>query len=218
MTRKLAAEALGSFFLLAAIIGAGIMAAGIAPGDGGALLIGSTLAIGAILVVIITLFGPVSGAHFNPAVTLVFLARGEITRGEAAAYISVQVMAAITGTIAANIMFGLDPVHIATVDRTGSHMWVSEFVATFGLLITVLGGIRVKPDLVPALVGLYITAGIWFTASTSFANPAVSVGRMFSATPAGLAPDGLLPFLICQLLGAFAAHFVAQFLWPEGEG
>jgi len=215
MIRKLIAEALGSAYLLAAIIGAGIMASRVAPGDGGPLLIGSTLAIGAILVVIITLFGPVSGAHFNPVVSLVMRLRGQITTAECLTYIPVQIVFGILGTVTANLMFDLAPMAAAEVRRAGPGMMLSELVATYGLLLTVLGGIRVRPDAVPALVGLYITAGIWFTASTSFANPAVAIARAFSNTPAGISPQDVVPFILCQIIGALAGHMTARYLWPE---
>ncbi len=217
MTRKLLAEAIGTAFLLATIIGAGIMALRLAPGDGGSLLIGSTLAIGAILVVLITIFGPVSGAHFNPAVTLVMRLKGEISTREALIYVLVQIAAAIFGAVVANLMFDLGAMHAADVRRAGPGMMLSEVVATYGLLMTVLGGLRTRPEAVPMLVGLYITAGIWFTASTSFANPAVAIGRAFSQTPAGIAPVDVAPFIVCQIVGALLALGTARIVWADDE-
>lgn len=215
LSRRLAAEALGSAFLLAAVIGSGVMAARLAGGNQALALLGNTLPTGAILVVLILIFGPVSGAHFNPAVSLVLAARGEATWREAALYIPCQVAGAIIGAWIAHLMFELPLLQLSTTTRTGPGQWLAEAVAAFGLLLTVLGCIAVASQATAYAVGLYITAAYWFTASTSFANPAVTIARCLSDTFAGIAPADVLAFIAAQLAGAVAAMLVAQVIWPR---
>jgi glycerol uptake facilitator-like aquaporin len=215
VARRLAAEALGTALLVAAVIGSGIMAARLAGGNDALALLCNTLATGAILVVIITIFVPLSGAHFNPAVSLVFLIRGDLDRGTAAAYVAVQIVGGCLGAVFAHLMFGLEPLQIATTVRTGWGQWLAEFVATFGLLLTILGCVRFKPDAVAVAVGLYITAAYWFTASTSFANPAVTIARSLSDTFAGIAPTNAPGFIAAELLGALAAAALAGWLFAR---
>ena len=203
--KQLAAEAVGTFFLLATVVGSGIMGENLAGGNVGIALLGNTVATGAILVVLISVFGPVSGAHFNPAVTVAFLTRGEIPVSRATAFIVVQVLAAIAGVIAAHAMFDLSLLQTSTNARSSVGQWVAEFIATFGLLMTIFGCLRSRPDVVPFAVGLYITAGYWFTASTSFANPAVTVARTLTDTFSGILPAHAPAFIVAQLLGAVAA-------------
>src|SRR6478672_6456129 len=171
IARRLMAEAFGTALLVAAVIGSGIMAAKLAGGNTAIALLCNTLATGAILVVIITIFAPISGAHFNPVVSLVMAIRGDLDRREALAYMLVQIVGGCLGALFAHLMFGLDPFQLSTTARTGLPQWLAEFVATFGLLITILGCVRFRPDAVAFAVGLYITSAYWFTASTSFANP-----------------------------------------------
>lgn len=215
--RRLAAEALGTAFLLATVVGSGIMAERLSGGIAGLALLGNTIPTGAILAVLILIFGPVSGAHFNPAVTLAFLIRREIAPGAAAAYVAVQVAAGIAGVIAAHFMFGEALIQESAKARTGAGQWFSECVATFGLLATILGCLRWKPDAVPYAVGLFISAGYWFTASTSFANPAVTIARSMTDTFSGIAPAGVTGFVLAELAGAVAATWVFAWLLNPGE-
>jgi glycerol uptake facilitator-like aquaporin len=217
LSRRLTAEALGTGFLVAAVVGSGIMAENLAGGNGAVALLCNTLATGAVLYVVITIFGPLSGAHFNPAVSFVMMLRGDLDRATAAAYIAVQVIAGCLGTLLAHVMFGLDPLQFSLHARTGLPQWVSEFVATFGLLMTILGCLRFKPDALAAAVGLYIISAYWFTASTSFANPAVTIARALSDTFAGIAPGDVPAFLAAQFLGATAAAGLLAWLL-EGPG
>ena len=205
LSRKLAAEALGTLFLLAAVVGSGIMAENLADGNDALALIGNTLATGAILAVLITMLGPISGAHFNPAVTLSFLVRREISAVEAGAFIVVQVIAALAGVALAHLMFDVDVVQVSTKARTGSGQWLAEGVATFGLVATILATLKARPNAVAAMVGLYISAGYWFTASTSFANPAVTIARAFTDTFSGIAPAHMPAFIVAQVAGAMLA-------------
>lgn len=211
VSRQLAAEALGTMLLLATVVGSGIMGESLSEGNDAIALLGNTLATGAILAVLITIFGPFSGAHFNPAVTLAFLLRGEIGKGMAAVYVGVQVLAAILGVALAHLMFELDPIQTSTKIRSGFAQMLSESVATFGLVATILGTLRVRPKAVAAMVGLYISAGYWFTASTSFANPAVTIGRCFTDTFSGIAPGDVPGFIAAQLIGATIA--TGLFYW-----
>ena len=213
MTAKLWAEGLGTAFLLATVVGSGIMAERLAGGNDAIALLGNTIPTGAILVVLITIFGPISGAHFNPAVTLAFRMRGEIASKAAAAYVAVQIIGGITGVWVAHVMFGIDIFQTSTTARTGGSQWVAEVVATFGLVLVILGGIRHRPDAVPMLVGLYITAAYWFTASTSFANPAVTIARGLSDTFAGIAPTDVPMFILAQVMGAILATVAAKRLF-----
>lgn len=214
-TRQLAAEFIGTLFLLAAVIGSGIMGEALAGGNDAIALLGNTAATGAMLAVLITVFGPISGAHFNPAVTLAFVLRREIAGSLAAAYIVAQVLGGLAGMALAHAMFDLDLLQSATKARSGAGQWLAEGVATFGLLATILGTLRTRPSAVPAMVGLYITAGYWFTASTSFANPAVTLARACTDTFAGILPAHAPAFVGAQLVGAAAA--VALFRWLERE-
>jgi glycerol uptake facilitator-like aquaporin len=217
LPRRLAAEFLGTAFLLATVIGSGIMADRLSGGNVALALLGNTIPTGAILVVLITMFGPVSGAHFNPAVTAVAVARRELALSAGIAYVLVQILGAFAGTWSAHLMFA-EPVFQASHKiRTGSAQWLAEGVATFGLLLTILVTVRVRESMIAAAVGLYITAAYWFTASTSFANPAVTIARSFSDTFAGIRPSDAPEFILAQFAGGFAAMGVATWLfWPSG--
>ena len=201
--RRLAAEALGTALLVATVVGSGIMAETLTK-DVALALLGNTLATGAILVVLITILGPISGAHFNPAVSLVFALKRDLALRDAAFYVVAQVAGGIIGTIAAHLMFALPLLDLSTKARTGGAQWFAEWVATFGLVATILAGIRFERSAVPWLVGLYITAAYWFTASTSFANPAVAIARSFTNTFSGIRPVDLPGFIVAQLAGALA--------------
>jgi glycerol uptake facilitator-like aquaporin len=207
------AEGLGTAFLLAAVVGSGIMAAKLAGGNGALALLCNTLPTGAILTVLILTFGPVSGAHFNPAVSIAFALRGELPMRTAAIYVGAQVIGGILGVWAAHLMFELPLWQISITARTGPGQWLAEAVATFGLLLTILGCSARTPSAVPYAVGLYITSAYWFTASTSFANPAVTIARSLSDTFAGIAPAGVLAFIGAQLLGMLAAVTLGRWLW-----
>jgi glycerol uptake facilitator-like aquaporin len=211
MLRRLAAEALGTAFLLAAVVGSGIMGERLAGGNAAIALLANTAATGAALAVLIAIFGPVSGAHFNPAVTLVAVLRREMGIAEGAAYVLVQTVFAVAGVWLAHLMFALPILEVSTKLRSGPGQAVSEFVATFGLILTITGGVRTKPAAVPALVGLYIAAAYWFTASTSFANPAVTLARALSDTFAGIHPSSVPMFLVAQILGALAGMLAANY-------
>ena len=210
--RRLAAEALGTGLLLAVIIGSGIMGERLAGGNVAIALLGNTLATGAGLTVLITIFGPLSGAHFNPAVTLVFALRRELAWPTALAYVGVQIAGGMLGVLAAHAMFGEALFQISSRLRDGPAQMFSEAVATFGLVGAILGAIRFRPDATPVIVGLYITAAYWFTASTSFANPAVTIARSLSNTFAGIAPGSAPGFIVAQLIGAGAAALVFGWL------
>jgi glycerol uptake facilitator-like aquaporin len=212
--QRLLAETLGTAFLLATVIGSGIMGARLADGNVALALLGNTLPTGAILVVLILIFGPVSGAHFNPAVTLALSLRGEITRIDALHYVVAQLIGALVGVWAAHLMFELPLWQLSTTVRSGSGQWFAEFVATFGLLLTIFGCASVSPSATAYAVGLYITAAYWFTASTSFANPAVTIARGLSDTFAGIAPTNVPAFICFQFLGGGAALLAARLLWP----
>jgi len=215
LPRRAAAEFLGSAFLLAAVVGSGIMAAKLAGGNGALALLCNTLPTGAILAVLILIFGPVSGAHFNPAVTLAFVLRRETPSAVAAIYLAMQISGAIAGAWIAHVMFELPLIQISATSRVGLGQWIAEAVATFGLLLTIFGCLASARAAVPYAVGLYITAAYWFTASTSFANPAVTVARSLSDTFAGIAPGGIVAFILAQLAGAVAATLLAAWLWPK---
>lgn len=205
--RRLAAEALGTALLLVAVVGSGIMAEKLAAGNIAVALLANAIATGAALVVLITIFGPLSGAHFNPAVTLYFALRGDTPPGIALLYLPVQIVASILGVWLAHAMFGLPLLQVSTHLRDGPAQWLAEFVATFGLLLTIAGGIRFSPLSVPVLVALYITGAYWFTASTSFANPAVTIARSLSDTFAGIAPSSAPGFIAAQLAAALLCAF-----------
>ena len=215
LARRLAAEGLGTAFLLATVIGSGIMGERLAGGNDALALLGNTLPTGAILVVLILIFGPLSGAHFNPAVSIAFAARGELRRADALAYIAVQVAGALIGVWIAHLMFDLPVLQVSEKMRSGPGQWLAECVATFGLLLTIFGCVARAPHATPVAVGLYITAAYWFTASTSFANPAVTLARAGSNTFAGIAPAGVASFIAAQLAGTAAAIFLARWLWQE---
>ncbi len=205
MMRRLMAEWLGTLSLLATVVGSGIMAESLAGGNVAIALLGNTIPTGAILVVLITIFGPISGAHFNPAVTLSFALRREISPGEASLYVLAQIIGGIVGVFAAHFMFDLDLLEASTKVRAGPGQWMGEFVATFGLVGTILACLKARPDAVPMAVGLYITAAYWFTSSTSFANPAVTIARGFSDTFAGIHPSNVAAFIVVQLIAAVLA-------------
>ncbi len=205
LAHRLVAEALGTALLLAVVIGSGIMGQRLAGGDDAIALLGNTLSTGAALVVLITVFGPISGAHFNPAVSLAFAVRAELSWRMAGLYVLAQVAGALLGVFMAHAMFAEPILQISTKLRDGPSQAFSEAVATFGLLVTILGCLRVRPDFTPTAVGLYITSAYWFTASTSFANPAVTLARSLSDTFAGIAPTSVPPFVAAQLAGALVA-------------
>jgi glycerol uptake facilitator-like aquaporin len=211
--QRIAAEALGTGLLLATVIGSGIMGERLAGGNVALALLGNTLPTGAILVVLILIFGPVSGAHFNPAVTFAFVGRGEIALPVALLYLAMQIAGAIAGAWIAHLMFELPVVQFSSTVRTGPGQWLAEAVATFGLLLTIFGCLAGARAAIPYAVGLYITAAYWFTASTSFANPAVTIARSLSDTFAGIAPAGVAAFIAAQLVGAALATMLAAWLW-----
>jgi glycerol uptake facilitator-like aquaporin len=213
--QRAVSEALGTAFLLAAVVGSGIMAERLAGGNGALALLCNTLPTGAILTVLILIFGPVSGAHFNPAVSLAFALRRELSWPVTGAYLAAQIGGAILGVWAAHAMFELPLWQFSTHVRTGPGQWFAEAVATFGLLLTIFGCVARAPGAVAYAVGLYITAAYWFTASTSFANPAVTIARALSDTFAGIAPAGVGGFILAQLTGALAAVPLARWLWSQ---
>jgi glycerol uptake facilitator-like aquaporin len=217
LERRLAAEALGTALLLAIVIGSGIMGERLAGGNVAIALMGNTLATGAGLVVLITMLGPISGAHFNPAVTLAFALRREIGWRLALAYVAVQVVAAVAGVWLAHAMFGEPIWQVSTKLRDGAGQGIAEFVATFGLIGAILGSIKFRAEATPWIVGLYITSAYWFTASTSFANPAVTIARALSNTFAGIAPTSAPQFIAAQLIGAVAATAAFGWLLTETE-
>ena len=213
--RAVVAEGIGSFFLFACVIGSGIMATNISQGNNGIALLGNTIATGAILYVLIAMLGPISGAHFNPAVSFVSASRGDLTWRVAAVYIVAQVFFGILGALAAHLMFDLPILQMSVKARTGLGQWVGEAIATFGLILTILGTLRHRPQWVPVSVALYITAAYWFTSSTSFANPAITIARSLSDTFAGIAPQDVPPFVLAQLLGAAMAAALSRFLFDD---
>jgi glycerol uptake facilitator-like aquaporin len=215
LVQRAFAEWLGTAFLLAAVVGSGIMAERLAGGNVALALLCNTIPTGAILVVLILTFGPVSGAHFNPAVTLAFTLRREASWADASVYIVAQIAGGIAGVWIAHLMFELPVWQLSLTERTGTGQWLAEAVATFGLLSTIFGVAARRPDAVPYAVGLYITSAYWFTASTSFANPAVTVARSFSDTFAGIAAHGVAAFIAAQLIGAALAIPLASWLWPR---
>lgn len=214
--RRLAAEALGTAALVATVVGSGIMADRLTD-DTAMALMGNTIPAGAILFVLITILAPVSGAHFNPAVTAVFALRRELEWPIATGYMLAQVAGGIVGSIVAHLMFDLPGLQLATHVRTGPAQWLSEGVAAFGLVTVILGGLRARPQAIPALVGLYITAAYWATASTSFANPAVTIARSLTDTFSGIRPIDAPAFIIAQLLGALLALGLANWLFTPSE-
>lgn len=213
--RRIAAEGLGSFFLFACVIGSGIMAADLSGGNDAIALLGNTLATGAMLFVLITMLGPISGAHMNPAVSLVAALRAELRWIDAGAYIAAQFAFGILGAWAAHLMFDLPTLQLSVKARTGLGQWTGEAVATFGLILTILGTVKHRPQWVPASVAFYITAAYWFTSSTSFANPAITVARGLSDTFAGIAPADVPLFIVAQLIGAMTAALTAKWLFSD---
>jgi glycerol uptake facilitator-like aquaporin len=216
LAQRLAAEGLGSFFLFACVIGSGIMAENLSQGNDAVALLGNTLATAAILFVLITILGPISGAHMNPAVTLVAASKRELSWRHAAAYIGAQLACGILGAWAAHLMFELPTLQLSVKARTGLGQWVGEGIATFGLILTILGSVSYRREWIPATVALYITAAYWFTSSTSFANPAITVARSLSNSFAGIAPHNVPPFIAAQLAGTALAAVVAKWLFREG--
>lgn len=217
MKQAIAGETIGSFLLFATVVGSGIMAENLAGGNVAVALLGNTVATGAMLFVLITMLGPVSGAHFNPVVTMVMRLRGEITSHRALAYVVVQVAGGIMGVWAAHVMFGLPVIELSTKSRTGIGQWVSEGIATFGLILTILGTVKHRHVWVPPGVAFYIVAAYWFTSSTSFANPAITIARAMSNTFAGIAPAHVPGFIAAQIIGALIAHFAAMVLFPSED-
>jgi glycerol uptake facilitator-like aquaporin len=211
LPRRLAAEALGTGLLVATVVGSGIMGQSLTH-DAALTLLANTLATGAILTVLITLLGPISGAHFNPAVSLVFALQRALPVPEAALYTMAQILGGIAGTLIAHLMFALPLLEFSLKIRTGNAQWFSEFIATFGLITTILAGIRFEPKAVPSLVGLYITAAYWFTASTSFANPAIAIARSLTNSFSGIRPLDLPGFIAAECTGALAALAVMTWL------
>lgn len=207
MKQRLWAEALGSFFLFATVVGSGIMAERLADGNDAVALLGNTLATAAMLFVLIAMLGPISGAHFNPAVSLVMRLRGDSCWKGLVATVAVQILAGIMGVWAVHAMFDLPVLQASSKLRDGPGQWLGEFIATFGLVTTILLTARHRPAVVPGSVALYITAAYWFTSSTSFANPAITVARSLSDSFAGIAPASVLPFIAAQFAGALAAHW-----------
>jgi glycerol uptake facilitator-like aquaporin len=214
LSRRLASEAIGTGLLVATVVGSGVMADRLTD-DTALALLGNTLPTGAILVVLITIFGPVSGAHFNPAVTMILALRREIEVNAALAYIIAQLFGGIAGAFLAHAMFELPILQASATARTGMGQWIAEAVAAFGLVFTILAGLRFRSDAIAWLVGLYITAAYWFTASTSFANPAVAIARAFSDTFAGIRPIDVPGFIAAELLGALLAMALAGWLFAE---
>lgn len=215
--KALAAEAIGSFFLFVTVVGSGIMAENLSGGNVAVALLGNTLATGAILFVLIAMLGPISGAHFNPAVTLVMWLRRDLTALDGLAFVAIQLSAGILGVWAAHLMFDLPIWQLSEKARTGTGQWAGELIATFGLLFTILGCVRHRPDWVAPAVGLYISAGYWFTSSTSFANPAITVARSLSNSFAGIAPSDVVGFILAQFVGALLAWRAGKWLFANGD-
>ena len=213
LPRRAVAEALGTALLLAAVVGSGIMAQRLAGGNVALALLCNTIATGAALTVLILIFGPLSGAHFNPVVSVAFAVRRQFGWSDVGLYIAAQIVGGIIGVWAAHLMFDLSPFQLSQTMRTGPGQWLSEAVATFGLVLTIFGCLACAPASIPYAVGLYITAAYWFTASTSFANPAVTLARSLSDTFAGIAPIGAPAFILAQFVGGLAAVAVASWLW-----
>jgi glycerol uptake facilitator-like aquaporin len=214
--QKLAAEGLGTAMLLISVVGSGIMGETLANGNIAVALLANAVATGCMLYVIITTLGPISGAHFNPAVTLAFALRGEITPGLAVQYVIVQIICGILGVWATHLMFDQSILQSSTtIHRTGIAQWSSEIMATFGLLFVIFGGLRSRPEAIPAMVGIYITGAYWFTASTSFANPAVTIARGLSDTFAGIYPGHIGMFILMQLIGVGIAHVALTRLFKD---
>jgi len=215
--QRYAAEFIGTAFLLATVVGSGIMAERLAGGNIAIALLGNTIPTGAILVVIITMFGPISGAHFNPAVTLVFALRGEISIAHSSWYVFVQLTGGLAGMLAAHLMFDETLIQFSQQVRSGGAQWFAEVIAAFGLVMTILATLKFRPNAVAMAVGLYITAAYWFTASTSFANPAVTIARSFSDTFSGIRPIDAPAFIVAQLIGAVVAWAICGWLLEKPQ-
>ncbi len=215
LARRISAEALGTALLLATVIGSGIMAQRLAGGNAAIALLCNTIPTGAILIVLINIFGSVSGAHFNPAVSLVFAIRKTLSWPALGLYVAAQFIGAILGVWLAHAMFELPIWQFSTTIRTGNGQWIAECVATFGLILTIIGCVTSAPRALASAVGLYIAAAYWFTASTSFANPAVTLARSLSDTFAGIAPENIAFFILAQFIGAIIAVVVTNWLWPS---
>jgi glycerol uptake facilitator-like aquaporin len=217
LARRVFAEWLGTAFLLATVVGSGIMAQRLSGGNVALALLCNTIPTGSILVVLILIFAPLSGAHFNPAVTLAFALRRELPWPSVGLYIAAQIIGAIAGVWVAHLMFELPVWQFSLTTRAGTGQWLAETIATFGLLLTIFGCAARSPAAIPYAVGLYITSAYWFTASTSFANPAVTLARSLSDTFAGIAPDGVVAFIAAQLLGAALAVILSRWLWRKPD-
>lgn len=215
--RRLAAEGLGSFFLFATVVGSGIMAENLSGGNDAVALLGNTLATGAMLFVLITMLGPISGAHMNPAVSFVAALRGDLTWRDAATYFLVQLAFGIFGAWAAHLMFDLPALQLSVKARTGLGQWSGKAIATFGLILTIIGTVRHRPEWVPASVALYITAAYWFTSSTSFANPAITAARSLSNSFSGIAPGDVPGFILAQLVGSLLAWRACGLLFGDRD-
>jgi glycerol uptake facilitator-like aquaporin len=217
LARRIFAEWLGTAFLLAAVVGSGIMAERLAGGNIALALLCNTMPTGAILVVLILVFGPLSGAHFNPAVSIAFAVRRELPWSIAAVYVVAQIIGAVAGVWAAHLMFALPVWQLSTTSRAGAGQWLAEAVATFGLLLTIFGCATRSPAAIPYAVGLYITSAYWFTASTSFANPAVTIARSLSDTFSGIAPSDVFAFIAAQFIGMAMAVVTGTWLWISSD-
>ena len=215
LVRRALAETIGTAVLLATVVGSGVMGAALAQGNDAIALLANACATAAVLYALITMLGPVSGAHFNPAVTLVMASRGDIGWRLAGAYLLAQIAFGILGAWAAHLMFDLPTIQLSVKARTGLGQWAGEAIATFGLILTILGTVRHRPHWVPASVALYITAAYWFTSSTSFANPAITVARSLSDTFAGIAPHDVPLFVLAQLVGAGLAALAGRVLFDD---
>ena len=217
LAQSYAAEALGTAILLATVVGSGIMAENLAGGNVAIALLGNTIPTGAILVVLITILGPISGAHFNPAVSLAMCLTGRMPWPQLLPFTLCQIVGAIIGVWIAHAMFDFSILQFSTKMRWGSGQWVAEVVATFGLLFTIFGGLRYNPPAIPLAVGLYITSAYWFTASTSFANPAVTIARALTDTFSGIAPVAAPVFVAMQIVGAVSATYLCRWLFANDE-
>jgi glycerol uptake facilitator-like aquaporin len=215
LSKRLAAEGIGSFFLFATVIGSGIMAEALSGGNVAVALLGNTISTAAMLFVLITKLGPISGAHFNPAVSLVMVARHKLSWRDLIAFMAVQIICGILGAWAAHLMFDMPIIQISVKTRTGLGQWTGEFIATFGLILTIIGTDRHRPQWISASVALYITAAYWFTSSTSFANPAITIARSLTNSFSGIAPIDAPMFIAAQLSGALAASWFGRVLFAD---
>ncbi len=218
LPRRMVAEALGTALLVATVVGSGIMGEQLAAGNAAIALLGNTLATGAVLTVLILIFGPLSGAHFNPVVSLSFALQRKLSWRDFFAYMVVQVAGAVFGAVLAHIMFELPLIQVSSHVRTGGGVWTAEVIASFGLMVTILGCLRSRPEAVPYAVGLFIMAGYWFTSSTSFANPAVTVARALTDTFSGIRPEDVAVFILMQIIGSLLATATLSWLWVKNAG